>query len=298
MGEVAQRAVPHPRTEPGAGMAALHRRILFRRLGRAAVNLLIGAFALFPILWGFSSSLKPTDRIIEYPPRLLPENPTLAHYLRIFQDDAAFYILNSVIVSAATVALTLGLAALGGYALARYDFRGRTLAMMAIVSVMSIPIASLLVPTFTLISVLGLFDTRLGLVLLYTAYQLPAAIWMLYGYFMALPVEIENAARVDGCSPLATLRRVVLPLSKPGLVAAALFVLVFAWNDFVVAVTMTSSQEARTFPVAIYFYLGFYGREWGPLLAASLVSIVPIIAAFVFLQRYFMSGLTGAGVKG
>ncbi|WP_372621780.1 carbohydrate ABC transporter permease [Falsiroseomonas sp.] len=180
----------------------------------------------------------------------------------------------------------------------RYDFRGRTAAMMVIVAVMSIPIASLLVPTFTLISVLGLFDTRLGLVLLYTAYQLPAAIWMLYGYFMSLPVEVENAARVDGCTPLATLRKVVLPLSKPGLVAAALFILVFAWNDFVVAVTMTSSEATRTFPVAIYFYLGFYGREWGPLLAASLVSIVPIIAVFVFLQRYFMSGLTGGGVKG
>ncbi len=276
----------------------MHAAILRRKLVRGAVNLVIIAFALFPILWGLSSSLKPTDRIIEFPPRLLPEAPTLEHYQRIFQDDAAFYIMNSGLVSAATVVLTLALAALGGYALARYDFRGRTFTMMAVISVMSIPIASLLVPTFTLISVLGLFDTRLGLVLLYTAYQLPAALWMLYGYFMSLPVEIENAARVDGCSPTRTLRKVVLPLSKPGLVAAALFILVFAWNDFVVAVTMTSSQETRTFPVAIYFYLGFYGREWGPLLAASLVSIVPIIAVFVFLQRYFMTGLTGGGVKG
>jgi multiple sugar transport system permease protein len=269
-----------------------------RRAARTAVNLLIAGFALFPILWGLSSSLKPTDRIIAFPPRLLPEEPTLEHYVRVFQDDAGFYIMNSALVSAATVVLTLVLAALGGYALARHDFRGRSAVMMAIVSVMSIPIASLLVPTFTLISVAGLFDTRLGLVLLYTAYQLPAALWMLYGYFTTLPVELENAARVDGCSPLRTLRKVVLPLSKPGLVAAALFILVFAWNDFVVAVTMTSSQETRTFPVAIYFYLGFYGREWGPLLAASLVSIVPIIAVFVFLQRYFLSGLTGGGVKG
>uniref|UniRef100_UPI003F6E455B carbohydrate ABC transporter permease n=1 Tax=Elioraea sp. TaxID=2185103 RepID=UPI003F6E455B len=238
------------------------------------------------------------DRIIEFPPQLLPDTPTLEHYVRIFQDDAGFYIMNSVLVSAATVLLTLVLGALGGYALARYEFRGRTVAMMAIIGVMSIPIASLLVPTFTLISVAGLFDTRLALVLLYTAYQLPVAIWMLYGYFSTLPVEMENAARVDGCTPVGALRRVVLPLSKPGLVAVALFVLVFAWNDFVVAVTMTSSQDTRTFPVAIYLYLGFYGREWGPLLAASLVSIVPIVAVFVYLQRYFLSGLTGGGVKG
>jgi ABC-type glycerol-3-phosphate transport system permease component len=272
--------------------------ILRRCAIRTAVNALIAIFALFPILWGVSSSLKPADRIVEFPPRLLPEQPTLEHYVRIFQDDAAWYIGNSILVSAATILLTIGLASLGGYALARYQFRGRNAVMLATVSIMSIPIASLLVPTFTLLSAAGLFDTRLGLVLLYTAYQLPAAMWMLYGYFMSLPVEVENAARVDGCSPLGTLWKVVLPLSKPGLVAAALFALVFAWNDFVVAVTMTSSQETRTFPVAIYFYLGFYGREWGPLLAASLVSIVPIIAVFVFLQRYFMSGLTGGGVKG
>jgi ABC-type glycerol-3-phosphate transport system permease component len=274
------------------------RAVALRRAGRTAVNLLIAAFALFPILWGLSSSLKPADRIVEFPPRLIPQDPTLQHYVRIFEEGAAAYIANSVLVSAATVLLTLTLAALGGYALARHDFRGRNAVMMGTIAVMSIPIASLLVPTFTLISLAGLFDTRAGLVLLYAAYQLPAALWMLYGYFTTLPVELENAARVDGCTPLRTLRRVVLPLSKPGLVAAALFILVFAWNDFVVAVTMTASEATRTFPVAIYFYLGFYGREWGPLLAASLVSIVPIIAVFVFLQRYFLSGLTGGGVKG
>jgi len=269
-----------------------------RRLVRWAVNGIIATFALFPILWGLSSSLKPADRIMEFPPRLLPETPTLEHYARVFGDGASGYIVNSILVSGATVLATLGFGALAGYALARFDFRGRGTLMALTVAVMSIPVASLLVPTFTLLSAAGLIDTRLGLVLLYTAYQLPVVIWMLYGYFRTLPVEIENAARIDGCTPLATLRKVVLPLSKPGLVAAALFVLVFAWNDFVVAVTMTSSEATRTFPVAIYFYLGFYGREWGPLLAASIVSIVPIVAVFVALQRHFMSGLTGGGVKG
>jgi ABC-type glycerol-3-phosphate transport system permease component len=269
-----------------------------RRLVRWAVNGIIATFALFPILWGLSSSLKPADRIMEFPPRLLPDAPTLEHYARVFDDGASGYILNSVLVSGATVLATLAFGALAGYALARFDFRGRGTLMALTVAVMSIPVASLLVPTFTLLSAAGLIDTRLGLVLLYTAYQLPVVIWMLYGYFRTLPVEIENAARIDGCTPLDTLRKVVLPLSKPGLVAAALFVLVFAWNDFVVAVTMTSSEATRTFPVAIYFYLGFYGREWGPLLAASIVSILPIVAVFIALQRHFMSGLTGGGVKG
>jgi multiple sugar transport system permease protein len=273
-------------------------RVARRRVIRSAVDAVIALLALFPILWAVSSSLKPADRILEFPPRLVPDTPTFEHYVRVFNDSAGFFIFNSVLVSATAVVLTLVLGALAGYALARFEFRGRSTLMMLTVAVMSVPIASLLVPTFTLLSRVGLADTRFGLVLLYTSYQLPIVVWMLYGYFRSLPIEIEQAARIDGCSPLRTLRKVVLPLSTPGLVAAALFVLVFSWNDFVVAVTMTSSEATRTFPVAIYFYLGFYGREWGPLLAASIVSILPIVAVFVALQRYFMSGLTGGGVKG
>ncbi|MBS7700586.1 MULTISPECIES: carbohydrate ABC transporter permease [unclassified Chelatococcus] len=277
---------------------AWRRRVMARRLGRLAVNGAIAIIALFPILWGLSSSLKPSAQIAEYPPSLLPRAVTFEHYLRVFNDNVGHYIFNSALVSTGAVALCLIVGALGGYALARFTFRGRGVMMVMTVAIMSIPIASLLVPTFTTLSTIGLIDTRLGLILLYAAYQLPIVIWMLYGYFLSLPVEIEQAARIDGCSPYRTLRKVVLPLSRPGLVAAALFVLVFSWNDFVVAVTMTSSEQARTLPVAIYFYLGFYGREWGPLLAASIISIIPIIGVFIVLQRYFMSGLTGGGVKG
>ncbi len=274
------------------------RRTAIRRVVDTAINLVIALLALFPIAWGVSSSLKPADRILEFPPRLIPDPPTLEHYVRILGDNAGWFALNSTIISLATVMLTLTIGALAGYALARFEFRGRTVTMVVIVAIMSIPIASLLVPTFTALSVLGLANTRLGLALLYTAYQLPIVIWMLYGYFLTLPIELEQAARIDGYSPVQTLWRVVLPLSRPALVAAALFVLVFAWNDFVVAVVMTSSEAVRTLPVAIYFYLGFYGREWGPLLAASVLSIMPIVAVFVFLQRYFLSGMTGGSVKG
>lgn len=281
-----------------ARISAWRRRALARQVATIFANVLIASVALFPILWGLSSSLKPSAQIAEFPPRLVPREVTLEHYGRIVGDNAIYYMFNSIAVSAAAVLLALSVGALAAYALARFEFRGRSTTMILTVAIMSIPIASLLVPTFTLLSTVGLLDTRFGLVLLYAAYQLPVVIWMLYGYFLSLPVEIEKAARIDGYSPFATLRKVVLPLSRPGLVASALFVLVFAWNDFVVAVTMTSSEQARTLPVAIYFYLGFYGREWGPLLAASIVSIIPIIAVFVFLQRYFMSGLTGGGVKG
>ena len=274
------------------------RRALLRKSVNAAVVVAICIVALFPILWGLSTSLKPANAILEYPPQLIPAAPTLEHYRQLLTTGIHKYILNSAIVSIVTVFLCVMLAALAGYALTRFSFRGKSLVLFVIVAVMSIPLPSLMVPTFTFLALLGLNNTLTGLVLLYTAYQLPLAVWVLYGYFQTIPSEFENAAMIDGYSRLQALRRVVLPLSRPGLIAAGLFTLTFAWNDFVVAVVMNSSDDVRTLPVAIYNYLGFFGREWGPLTAAAMVSIVPVIVVFVVFQKYFLSGMTGGGVKG
>jgi ABC-type glycerol-3-phosphate transport system permease component len=263
-----------------------------------AVSALIAAAALLPIIWGLLSSFKTPREILQATPRWLPETFTLENYVSIFKAGTMGYVLNSVLVSGGTVVLCLVLGALAGYGLARFQFPGKRAVTVAIIAVMSIPVASLLIPTYTLMAEAGLVNTRLGLILVYSAYQLPLVIWIMATYYQTLPEELEWSALIDGYSRAQTLWKIVLPLSRPALIAATLFVLTFAWNDFVVAVTMTSSEATRTFPVAIYFYLGFYGREWGPLLAASIVSIVPIVAVFVALQRHFMSGLTGGGVKG
>jgi len=274
------------------------RRARLRQWVNVAVVVVICIVALFPIFWGLSTSLKPASDILEYPPKLIPTAPTLEHYRQLFSTGILKYIVNSTIVSTFTVVLCVVLAALAGYALARFEFRGKAIVLFLIVAVMSIPLPSLMVPTFTFLALLGLNNTLLGLILLYTAYQLPLAVWVLYGYFQTIPTEFENAAMIDGYSRLQALRRVVLPLSRPGLIAAGLFTLTFAWNDFVVAVVMNSSDDARTLPVAIYNYLGFFGREWGPLTAAAMVSIVPVILVFIIFQKYFLSGMTGGGVKG
>jgi ABC-type glycerol-3-phosphate transport system permease component len=281
---------------PAGGDWRARRRL--RRVVRGATAAIICVVALFPIVWGFSTSLKPATAILAFPPELVPSQPTLAHYRLLIETGIGRPILNSLVVSALTVALCLLLGALAAYALARLKFRGKAVVMFVIVAVMSIPLPSLLVPTFTFLAQLDLINTLTGLVLLYTAYQLPMTVWILYGYFQTLPEALENAARIDGYGRLAVLRKVVLPLSWPGLIAAGLFVLTFAWNDFVVAVAMTTSENVRTLPVAIYHYLGFFGREWGPLTAAAMVSIVPVVAVFVIFQRYFLSGMTGGGVKG
>lgn len=279
-------------------MSPWRARARARKAAETAIAVAIVAVALFPILWGLSTSLKPADRILEYPPEFVPSTPTLEHYFFLFETGIARPIFNSLVVSFFSVSLSLVLGTLAGYALARFEFRGRGLVMLLIVAVMSIPLPSLTVPTFILLALIDLNDTLVGLIVLYTAYQLPITVWILYGYFKTLPRELEFAAMIDGYSRLQVLRKIVVPLSGPGLIASGLFVLTFAWNDFVVAVAMVSSAENRTLPLAIYNYLGFFGREWGPLTASAMVATVPVIAVFVFFQRYFLSGMTGGSVKG
>lgn len=272
-------------------------RSLARRAITWALNLIILAVALGPILWGLSTSLKPTQAILRYPPQIIPETTTFEHYLFLFETGIGRPILNSVIVSVGSVLLCLLVGCIAAYALARIRFRGSAFLLFGTMALMSIPLPSLLVPTFTLLANAGLTNSLIGLTLLYTAYQLPIVVWIMYSFILSLPIELEHAAMIDGYSRGQILRKIVLPLSGPGLVASGLFVLTFSWNDFVVAVAMNSSEATKTLPVAIYGYLGFFGRDWGPLTAAAMVSIVPVIVVFLFFQRFFLSGMTSGSVK-
>lgn len=279
-------------------MSGWTRRGRTLRLIDGLTVLVVAGIALFPIIWGLSTSLKETNRILEYPPRLVPDPVSLEHYALLFATGIHRYVFNSTLVSVLTVLLSLAVGATCAYALARFQFKGRRFLLLTIIAVMSIPLPSLMVPTYSFLAELGLLNTRTALVLLYTAYQLPIVVWVLFGFFQTLPQELERAALIDGYTRFQALTKIVLPLSKTGMVAAGLFVLTFAWNDFVVALVMTSSDDIRTLPIAIYNYLGYYGREWGPLTASAMVSIVPVIVVFVIFQRYFLSGVTGGGVKG
>lgn len=274
------------------------RRILARRIIDAIAIGLITLVCLFPILWGLSTSLKPTNRIMEYPPRLIPETVSFEHYRTLWDQNIIYNVMNSVIVSALAIALCVSVGALAGYTLARFNFKGKSAVLFVIVAAMSVPISSLLVPTFGFMAELGLLNTRVGLALLYAAYELPMTVWILQAFFQTIPVELERASMIDGYSRIQTIRRVIFPLSTTGLVAAGLFVLIFAWNDFVVALVMTNNNDARTLPIAIYNFLGYFGREWGPLTAGAMISVVPVITVFVIFQKYFLSGMTGGSVKG
>lgn len=262
------------------------------------VKLFVAAVILTPIVWGFSTSLKKSADITRFPPELIPSDPTLSNYTLLFEEGIGLPIFNSVVVSFSTVVFCLLIGLVAAYAVSRYQFRGRNIVLLSVIAVMSIPLPSLLVPTYTFLFHLNLLDSRIGLVVLYTAYQLPLAIWILFGFIQTLPPELDKAAMIDGYSRPEIVVKIILPLSRVGMIAAGLFILTFAWNDFIIAVIMNSDIGVRTLPVAVYQFLGVFGREWGPLTAASMISILPIIIIFIIFQKYFLSGVTGGAIKG
>ncbi len=271
-----------------------------RNLELAAVYLalvLASAFALAPILWGFSTSLKTPTNAMALPPQWIPDPATLGNYALVMGSSLPRYFLNSVIVSVLTVLLTVVVAALGGYAAARFNFRGKNPVLLGILSTVMVPGVVILVPLYMIASAVGIINTYLVLVLVFTAWQSPAILWLMRGFFESIPRDLEEAAQTDGCTPLGAFVRVILPLAQPGLAAAAILVFVYVWNEFIIALALTTSDDMRVLPVGLYFYISAFGVQWGQLTAAITVAIVPVIAVFVALQRRFIQGLTSGASK-
>jgi multiple sugar transport system permease protein len=276
------------------------RRPLPARLTRVGVwALILGAVAVaaFPLLWTLATSLKPMEDIAAFPPRLTPETFTLEHYRDVAtQSDMPAYFLHSTVVTAATIGLTLLLATPAGYAAARYRFRGKHVLLFVLLSTVMIPGAVIMVPLYVLAGRLGLLDTYLVLVLVYTAWRVPMVLWIMKSFFEAIPAEMEEAALVDGCTRFQAMWRVALPLSWPGLSASAILVLVYVWTEFILALTLTS--KLRTVTVGLYYYMTGYGIEWGRLTASVMLALVPVLVAFFLFQRRFMAGMTAGALKG
>jgi ABC-type glycerol-3-phosphate transport system permease component len=276
------------------------RRSLHFRVRRAGMwALILGALvvAAFPLLWTLATSLKPMEDIAAYPPRLLPERVTFENYRDVAtQSDMPAYFFNSTVVTAATIGLTLLLATPAGYAAARYRFRGKNVLLFVLLSTVMIPGAVIMVPLYMLAGRLALLDTYLVLVLVYTAWRVPMVLWIMKAFFEAIPVEMEEAALVDGCGRLQAMWRVAFPLSWPGLSASAILVLVYVWTEFILALTLTS--KLRTVTVGLYYYMTGYGIEWGRLTASVILALVPVLIAFFLFQKRFMQGLTAGALKG
>jgi len=267
-----------------------------RRLSPIAVALLVMG-TLVPVCWMVAASFMPEARLFSRP--TLSAGFVADHY-RALVAERAFWIpiRNSLIVAGATTAVTVPLAALAAYAIARLRFRGKTLLLANILAVSMFPQVALVAPLFMLLRALGLIDTYPGLVLPYLTFAMPLAIWLLVGFFRHLPRDLEEAAMVDGASRLRTLMEVVAPVAAPGVATTAILTFLYCWNEFLFALSFMLRPDHHTVPVAIALFRGQYQVPWGQVLAAAVVATTPVMAIVLLLQRRIVQGLTAGAVKG
>lgn len=251
-----------------------------------------------PFFWVITASFKPVHDIFAIPPKLLPWPPTLENYLQALERTPfPRYFFNSVVVATSTTLLNLLLACPAAYAFARFTFPGRRVLLLATLVTQLFPAAMLLIPLYRLWATLDLFDTYQALIATYLAFSLPLSIWLLTAFFRTIPPELEDAARIDGCSRLGSFWWVVLPLSRPGLAASAVYIYIGLWQEFLFAISFTTSREMRTLPVALFSFIGEYGTAWNHILAAAVMMTIPVVVLFALVQRQFVQGLTAGGVK-
>ena len=273
---------------------------------RIPFYLLIGVifvFALFPFYWALRSAFMPTDELFLTPVKYIPTDPTLDHFRDVLSNDNFQYALvNSTIVAASVTLLALAIGSLAAYALGRFNFRGRTATLYLMLSMTIFPQIAILGALYTSINKLGLYNTLGSLIFSYMIFTLPFTIWVLTSFIRALPKDLEEAAYIDGATPLQVFYRVMLPLLAPALVTTGLLAFIAAWNEFLFALSFTATPEKRTVPVAIVNVTGETGSAfqtpWGQIMAATVIVTLPLIVMTLVLQRRILAGLTAGAVKG
>lgn len=270
----------------------------FGRLLIGLGQVLLAVLILLPFFWMVSVSLKPGNEPFAIPARLWPENPTLENYVTAFRPEFRIYFINSIIVSGLTVVITVTLALLAAYGFTRSQSRFILILMSLVVAAQMFPGSAIIIPIYKMMKDVDLLNTYASLVLAYITITLPVAIWMLRGFMARLPVELDEAAAVDGAGPIRTFVSVLVPLCRPGIVATAVFVLIVTWQEFLFALSFTSTKDMRTLPVGMNDFIGQYGIRYGELMASSVLISLPVVAVFFLLQRQFVAGLTAGAVKG
>lgn len=264
-------------------------------LGLAVILL----WTLAPIATMVFTSFKPATEIFTVPPTLLPDTWTLDNYVTVFTASSMPEALrNSIVVGLIVALLTLTLGTSAGYALARLQFRGARSISLFILLGQMIPLTVLLLALFQMITAIGFDDTVLGVAFAHLVITLPLVTWMIRNQIVAIPYELEEAAMIDGCSRMDAVLYAVLPVAGPGLAAAGMFAFLQSWHEFVLASVLTRSGQSRTAPIALTEFASEFDVDWGATMAASVVLTVPLVIAFVALQRYLVNGLTGGAVKG
>jgi len=283
------------------------RRLRTRRTRRAGLNLLgllVALITLFPIFWMVSTAFKPATEWYSLTPHPLPAHPTLANFRAVIDGSVIGlpywnFLKNSLFVTLVAVLASSLIALLAAIAVARFRFRLRTTYLVMLLVVQMLPQQALVIALFIDYRSWNLLDSLVGLILVYTAFALPVTIWMLRNFVAAVPREMEEAAAIDGAGPVRVFWRILLPLVAPGLVATSVFAFVFAYNEFIFALTFLGTDTAKfTLPIYVQYFYGRNGADWGAIMAASTLFTVPVMAFFLLVQRRLAAGLVAGAVKG
>ncbi|MCA0941794.1 carbohydrate ABC transporter permease [Salipiger pacificus] len=272
---------------------------LFGTLAHRAAILCFIAFALFPLYWLLKVSVTPNDLLYSEGVRMWPSRTTLDHF-RFVLANSEFprFFANSLIVSGSTALISTALAALMGYALSRFQFRGKLwLAGLLLVTQM-FPLVMLVAPIFKILSPLGLTNSLTGLVIVYTAFNVPFASFLMQGFFDGIPSDLEQAAMIDGADRFTAFRHIILPLALPGVAATLGFVFTAAWSEMIFALMLISGSEKATFPVGLLTFVSKFSVDYGQMMAAGVLALIPACLFFLLIQRYLVQGMTAGAVKG
>jgi multiple sugar transport system permease protein len=268
---------------------------------RTVVYGLIAIFlfiTLFPLLWVFSTSFKPNEEAINFPPKFLPEKITFSNYVFVLTDpNLVRSLINSFVVSVGSTALSVVVSALGGYAFARFEFKGKNVIMSIILALFMIPVVINIIPLYNMLSNIGMLNSPISLILTFQILIIPLNILLFKNYFETIPKELEDAALIDGCSRLGVLKRITIPLSMPGFAIAAVLSFRFSWNEFILPIVLANRPDSAVFQVALYQFISIYRIQWGYLTAGITLAIIPVLVLMLSFQKQMIKGLTIGAIR-
>ena len=268
---------------------------------RSVIYLLLVTYlfiTVIPLVWVLSTSLKSNEEATYIPPQFIPKNPTLENYIFVITDPhIAKSLFNSFLVSIGSTIISVAVSALGGYAFARFHFKGKNILLSVILGLFMIPIIINIIPLYIMFSQIGLLNTIIGLILTFQILIIPLNIFLLKSYFETIPKELEEAALIDGCSNLGVLRRITIPLSMPGFAIASVLAFRFSWNEFILPIVLANRPDSMVFQVALYEFVSLYRIEWGYLTAGINIALIPILVLMLIFQKQMIRGLTIGAIR-
>jgi ABC-type glycerol-3-phosphate transport system permease component len=260
---------------------------------------LYAIFTLVPMLWVFSTSLKPSSEAMSFPPSIIPKTISLENYRFVIQDPFLMRALgNSFLVVIPSTILCVAVSALAGFAFARYEFKGKNLILGLMMAIFMIPVVMNTIPLYVMFNKLNLLDNFVALILSYQILIIPLNIFLLKSHFETIPVELEEAAMIDGCNRVKALWKVTLPCAWPALAVSGIFSFRFSWNELIFPLTFANMPEMNVFQVALYKFMGLYQVDWGALTACIIIGMIPILLMFLFFQKQMVAGFTAGAIKG